>query len=391
MSDRNTLLLLLFLINPFLLSGTSCTYFQYSQAEIAPLYQLTTSKEITREELKNWDQIAAELIDQNDQEENSTRIFAYLYVAQEDAACLSMQIKKNLAGSIAPLSSQLLKLFFPQATLPPDSSDIYSNFLSNLILSKIHARLVKDLQQTHPYKQKKGEEYWVGKEPFYGQAIGSWKPWIIQSSSQFRAPLPPPQASPEWEEQLRLVKDFCDHASEKEKKSVYNWAGIGMTDGVPNNNGDWREIVNQYLWEQQVPLEKAMLVRAAVAVGRADAAIACFDSKYTYWVKRPDMMDKSLKPMIPVPNHPSYPSGHSTISTTIATILSFFFPDQEQHWNQLAKEAGLSRICAGLHFPLDHEKGQEMGHKIGEQLVERFKQIHLKPLVEPSLDKRIKL
>lgn len=78
------------------------------------------------------------------------------------------------------------------------------------------------------------------------------------------------------------------------------------------------------------------------------------------------MRDHTLTTIMPTPNHPSYPAGHSTISSGSETILSFFFPEKQAFWAKLSTEAGSSRIWSGIHFTIDNEEGVKLGRKIGE-------------------------
>jgi membrane-associated phospholipid phosphatase len=79
---------------------------------------------------------------------------------------------------------------------------------------------------------------------------------------------------------------------------------------------------------------------------------------------------------------PSYPGAHSTISAAGASVLSAFFGDDGQidvtsdalpgtvrsfaSYHAIATEAGLSRIYAGQHTPLDDASGQLLGTKVAQ-------------------------
>ncbi len=98
-------------------------------------------------------------------------------------------------------------------------------------------------------------------------------------------------------------------------------------------------------------------------MGLYDASLVYLSSKYHYLVVRPKVYDPSVTYIIENPNHPSYPAGHSTASTTAAIILTHFFPEDERKWKDLAYEARKSRIWAGIHYPIDNEGGMESGKK----------------------------
>ena len=57
-----------------------------------------------------------------------------------------------------------------------------------------------------------------------------------------------------------------------------------------------------------------------------DAAVACWDAKFTYFNPRPSQLDPEIRTVIGVPNFPSYTSGHSTFSAAAAEVLSYLFP-----------------------------------------------------------------
>src|SRR5882762_7800657 len=97
-----------------------------------------------------------------------------------------------------------------------------------------------------------------------------------------------------------------------------------------------------------------------------DAAIGCWDGKLTYWFIRPWQADPAitLVPAVGKPNHPSYPSAHSSFSASAAEVLSAFFPEQRAQFDALVTEAGLSRMYGGIHYRFDIAAGQELGHSV---------------------------
>jgi hypothetical protein len=348
---------------------TFSSYFSYTESEFDSLKSLDSSHIMNRQELDSWNSKMNQLVEENQQEEDAQRIRAYLNVAQRDAAYLSFRIKNLFEGSLNPISSQTLALFFPKMTNTDTSSDDpYSVLLAKIVLNKIKERLQAEKQITKQYEIKSGPGYWKGKEPFVGWNTSSWMPWFISSSSVFRLPPPPPLSDPIWKEQLAKVKEASQNLTEEQKKIIYYWAGELKEDGYAT--GDWYQIAMSYMQKKNVPLEKMLLVRSVLAMALEDASIACFDSKYAYFMLRPSMQDSSIKPFIEIPNHPSYPAGHSTISGAAATVLSYFFPENAAEWKRAANEAGLSRIWAGIHYPLDIQAGLHLGEEVGNVAIE---------------------
>jgi hypothetical protein len=103
----------------------------------------------------------------------------------------------------------------------------------------------------------------------------------------------------------------------------------------------------------------------------ADAFMECWEIKYTYWTKRPDMEDPSIPVAMQNPNFPSYTSGHSTISRAAAEALGVLFPEKREIFIKDAEDARDSRLYAGIHFSYDNNQGFILGQKIGEYIVKK--------------------
>ncbi len=97
-----------------------------------------------------------------------------------------------------------------------------------------------------------------------------------------------------------------------------------------------------------------------------DAVIGCWDAKQTYWYIRPWQADPLITTTAAVgkPNHPSYPSGHSCVSSSGAEVISTFFPRQRAQLEAMVVEAGLSRMYGGIHYRFDIEAGQTLGRNV---------------------------
>ncbi|MGH7461099.1 MAG: phosphatase PAP2 family protein, partial [Longimicrobiales bacterium] len=73
----------------------------------------------------------------------------------------------------------------------------------------------------------------------------------------------------------------------------------------------------------------------------------------------------------PVPNHPSYPSGHSCSSAAGARVLAHFFPERTAEVNNFVADAGLSRILAGIHYRFDINAGPALGRSVADWAIAR--------------------
>ena len=99
--------------------------------------------------------------------------------------------------------------------------------------------------------------------------------------------------------------------------------------------------------------------------------------KYHFNRPRPKQMANILGVSFPqnafavTANTPSYPSGHSAGSRTLALYLSNIFPSHQQEFLNMAEECGISRIILGVHYPSDHEAGVSLGEQFYERLKDK--------------------
>jgi membrane-associated phospholipid phosphatase len=96
------------------------------------------------------------------------------------------------------------------------------------------------------------------------------------------------------------------------------------------------------------------------------ALVVCWRVKYQYLRLRPSQLDPRIDvSVIPVPEHPSYPSGHSTAAGAAYQVLRELFPGERAKLKALAEESGLSRLKAGIHYRSDHTAGIGLGRDVG--------------------------
>jgi hypothetical protein len=85
---------------------------------------------------------------------------------------------------------------------------------------------------------------------------------------------------------------------------------------------------------------------------------------------RPSQVCPALSPPVPVPGHPSYPSGHSTEAHLIELVLNEVFAGNAQAATMrivmaaLADRIARNREIAGLHYPSDSRAGKQLANAI---------------------------
>ena len=204
---------------------------------------------------------------------------------------------------------------------------------------------------------------WIGTNPGNVTAA-NWTPLLLSSPSQFRPPEPPACDTPQVLAEAAAVKNFP-------RTFITNYKAFYWQSPEGIQHWPYRYL-NQWLFEDRLDKNPPRAARAyaLVAASLFDAFIASQDGKFAYWYLRPHQLDAGIVPLFPVPNFPSYPSNHSTFSATRAEILAYLFPTRAVFIRGLGKEAGDSRIWAGIHYQMDNLAGVALGQAVVQLFVD---------------------
>ena len=214
----------------------------------------------------------------------------------------------------------------------------------------------------------RGEIPWKSTEspvrPPMLPAFGQVKAWMMTPTDVvIERPAPPPStSSAQMKQELAEVKSAVQNLTREQIAIVYKWA-----DGVstPTPPGHWNSIATGYISGARFSEVRAARAFALLNMAMHDAAVGCWDTKFTYFNPRPSQLDPSIKTVIGLPNFPSYTSGHSTFSAAAATVLSHLFPARAAEFDAMKEEAAISRLYGGIHYRSDIEVGKEHGQRIG--------------------------
>ncbi|MCW3089510.1 MAG: Vanadium-dependent haloperoxidase [Ferruginibacter sp.] len=253
---------------------------------------------------------------------------------------------------------------------------------------------------------------WKPTPPDYADAVepnwGTVRPFVLTSSGQFR-PGPP-------------LHFDTSHRSEiyKEAEMVYNavknpgpqftsiaryWdcnPNVSVTSGhvtyfqqQVSPGGHWMFIAGSVAEKEKYSAVKTAELLAKVAMSLADGFISCWEAKFKYGSLRPETyinqyIDKEWRPFIQTPPFPEYPSGHSVISSSAATMLTHIIgdnyvfidsaevdfgrpPKKFDSFHKAAQEASLSRLYGGIHFLKSLTISLEEGKNVAEFLIQKLK------------------
>jgi hypothetical protein len=223
-----------------------------------------------------------------------------------------------------------------------------------------------------------GPGLWVPTPPAFAPPleplVGTWRPWNIRSGSRFRPGAPPAIGSRRYARELREVYNVSQALTDEQKRIADFWADGPGTVTPP---GHWNLIAVELIRGHRLSDRAAARVLAAMNTAQADAFIACWDAKFTYWSERPvTAIRRELDPgwlsHIGTPPFPSYVSGHSTTSGAASEILAAYFPGKARRLRTWADEAAVSRLYGGIHFRSDNDVGLALGRKVAKAALAEY-------------------
>jgi hypothetical protein len=239
---------------------------------------------------------------------------------------------------------------------------------------------------------------WVPTPPAFAPAsLPGWgrvAPWVMRSQSQFRLGPPPALDSELYVMDVNEVKDFGAQNSSVRiglETDVAKW-------WVPSAVTLWNPIAGQVAAARTLSISQSARLFALLNIAAADAAIACYDSKYAYNLWRPISAirsadgfhitpDPTWVPFLATPPFPEYPSAHNEISGAMAQVLISLFGDKpgvsmvahspahpafDHLWFRFSQgidEVINARIWEGIHFRNSDEQGMRAGRCVGQFVV----------------------
>lgn len=221
------------------------------------------------------------------------------------------------------------------------------------------------------------------------------RPFVIERAGRFRPPPYPHLAGQRYaqaaNEVQRLGQDTSTARTADQTTQARFWA-------APIWNY-WNEITQSVIIARAGGLATAATVFARLNLAFADAVIAFYDGKYHFRIWRPvtavrladtdgnpaTRADPSWNSLATTPADPAYPGAHSVVSAAAATVLRDAFGATQRvsvtsealpgvvrefgRFDDVATEAGLSRIFAGVHSRPDHDAGIHLGIQVARAVL----------------------
>ena len=210
-----------------------------------------------------------------------------------------------------------------------------------------------------------------------------------RSGSQFRPDAPPALDSERYARDYNEIKQIGVLNSALRTNEQTQIASFWRA----SPTAIWNPVLSQVLATRNLDLSSTARSFALFYLASADSSIACWDAKYHYnfWRPQPAIWsgdidgndltagDANWTPLFATPPHPEYPSGHSTNSSAMATILELLFGDDPgvpivvtlsgitRQWNSFSEaveEVIDARVFSGIHFRTADEVGARQGRQV---------------------------
>ncbi len=308
-----------------------------------------------------------------------------------------------------------LRMLATEHGMPKDmreNSEAFATRVGQAILDWSKKDNYAQTRSAAKYTVPNEEGKWVPTPPGYFPAVEpQWRTIrtiALDSSSQYLPP-PPPAFSPDstkafyrW---FRQVYDTVIHLTDEQKAIASFWDCNGFKLNVVGHTmyatkamtpgGHWMGIIGTICRDKKVGFSETIYTYTTSAFALMDAFISCWDSKYTWSLVRPETVinkyiDANWKPFLQTPPFPEYTSGHSEISSAVATVLEHIYGDNvafrdstERPWGwpdrafnsvrEAADEAGMSRFYGGIHYRESIIVAKDQGIKVGALVMTKLK------------------
>lgn len=325
-----------------------------------------------------WNRRATELLIQRPPSSNvpAIRMYTYLSLAQYRAvlaveAAGHGEHRPSLPAAVGAASVEVLSAFFPldQTTLAdelaaetPDPSDAVAAgaALGRGVGAVVVALAAGDrVGATSPGVPPVGAGYWVSSSAPISRGLYGARPFFLTTTDQLRPAAPPAFGSPAYLKALARVRTLSDRRTPAQLAMALFWNQAT----APFGPGFLNNVADDLIIKRRRSEREAARILAYANAAVFDAQIGCSDAKFAYWFIRPSQADPAITLPIGLPNHPSYPSAHSCITSSFLAVLVTAFPSERRRFDEMVRDAGLSRIYGGIHYQFDVDAGREIGRQ----------------------------
>jgi membrane-associated phospholipid phosphatase len=332
----------------------------------------------------NWNERATSLAARRPV--NVARLYAYLSLAQFRAAEAAEAVRPHppTSAAIGGASVAVLRTYFPadiaeieaalaadEAATPWDGAKHDDFSVGEALGRAAGARIIEYSLSDRvgltdpgtPPTSPPGFWVWTGG-PIARGNLGA-RPFFLSAADELRPPPPPAFGSAEYLAALAEVRQISDTRTPEQLAIALYW----NRNQSPNSDAAMNNLAVQLIRTYRRSDVESARILFLMNAAAFDALIGCFDAKYHYWFIRPPQADPAITLPIGLPPHPSYPSAHSCVSGSSTGVLAAVFPSEAEMLAQVAEEASLSRLYAGIHYRFDRVAGLALGRAAAAKAV----------------------
>lgn len=290
-----------------------------------------------------------------------------------------------------------------------DMAEAYGKSVAEAVLNWAKTDGYNKMRSYPKYELLKTEGSWLPTPPDYTDALEPhWMkliPLTLDSAAQFRPERPTQYdmdtSSQFYKETMEVYQAVLDSNEERVAIAKF-WdcnplvtkhkGHVIFSEKKLTPGGHWVNIGRIAMRANDFDLMQAAHTYVMLTVGIHEAFISCWDEKYNSNYIRPvtviqEHIDPDWLPILYTPNFPEYPSGHSVVSGSAATVLTHIFGDNfaftdstevpygmnPRSFNsffEASDEAAISRMYGGIHFTPAIEVGKTQGRQVGNHVLE---------------------
>ena len=233
--------------------------------------------------------------------------------------------------------------------------------------------------------------------------MATMQPFMLDSTSQFRAPPPPALSSAQYATDLNETELYGSKTSAVRTTDQTAIAYFWNANVINQLNQTLQNVATQHTMD----LVDTTRLLAMGDMVSADAGMACFDSKYTYQLWRPitairnadidgnagTTADPAWTPLLTTPNHPEYPSQHGCVTSALGQVLAnavgtpdinATFPGAQggavtlttsqtfANVQDLDSQLVNARVWIGFHFRNSVTAGENLGTAVANWELQRY-------------------
>ena len=256
-----------------------------------------------------------------------------------------------------------------------------------------------------PYTPGTDPGDWQPTPPAFAPAFlpgwGQVTPFGLEDGSQFRLPPPPALHTGKYANdynEVKLLGRIDSPFRPQDRTDVARFYAAASPVQV------WNSAARQVSAAQGKTLSENARIFALLAMAMGDASIAVLGHQVPLQLlaardrdpgRRPRRQcdgptaDPDWLPLIATPAHPSYASGHATVSGAARAVLERAF-GKDGHaitltnpalpgivlnytaWDEITDDIDDARIYGGIHFRFDQEAGARQGRQVGSYILRNY-------------------